>query len=115
MSEFFCLKPWENLLINNEGECFFCCFINEDGGSLGNIRSMELEEIWHSPRAGEIRKTIARGELPLACSDCALHGHRAESRKPSWSFRRIVSWARRGLRKTEARLTKLADEACGCS
>ncbi|MCX6567125.1 MAG: SPASM domain-containing protein [Candidatus Aminicenantes bacterium] len=69
-----CRKPWENFLVEANGDCYFCCFIIRPGGKIGNLTRKGLEDIWDSRKARRIRRTIARGGIPFQCQICPYFG-----------------------------------------
>ena len=69
-----CRKPWENILVEVNGDCYFCCFIIRPGGKIGNLAKNNLEDIWNSRKARRIRRAIARGVIPYCCQICPYHG-----------------------------------------
>lgn len=56
-----CRKPWENLLVEVNGDCYFCCFIIRPGGKIGNLEKKDFEDVWNSRKARRIRRAIAPG------------------------------------------------------
>jgi len=69
-----CPKPWENLLVEVNGDCYFCCFIMRPGGKIGNLKKETLEKIWISRKAHRIRRTIIKGKIPYCCQICPYYG-----------------------------------------
>jgi len=69
-----CPKPWENILIEVNGDCYFCCFIIRPGGKIGNLKKDSLENVWTSPKANRIRKLIIKGKIPYYCQICPYCG-----------------------------------------
>lgn len=74
LNSFFCLLPWEHLVVNADGKCFFCCHLNQQEGLIGDLAYQSFEEVWHSQKAYEIRSSIAHGQMPVACSKCDVFG-----------------------------------------
>jgi len=72
--ESFCHKPWDNFLVEVNGDCYFCCFIVRPGGKIGNLKKHPFEKIWTSRKATLIRKSIALGKIPYYCQLCPVHG-----------------------------------------
>jgi radical SAM protein with 4Fe4S-binding SPASM domain len=72
--EAICPKPWENFLVEVNGDCYFCCFIIRPGGKIGNLKRKTLEEVWMSRKARRIRRTIIRGKIPYCCQICPYYG-----------------------------------------
>ena len=69
-----CRKPWENCLVEVNGDCYFCCFIIRPGGKIGNLRKEGFEKIWTGRRADRIRRSIVRGKIPYRCQLCPYFG-----------------------------------------
>jgi radical SAM protein with 4Fe4S-binding SPASM domain len=74
MKNFYCHKPWENILVEVNGDCYFCCFIIRPGGRIGNLKKDTLDEAWTSRKANKIRKFIAKGKIPYCCQICPYYG-----------------------------------------
>jgi len=69
-----CRKPWENLLVEVNGDCYFCCFIIRPGGKIGNLTNKGLDNIWEGRKARRIRRSLLRGRIPYHCQICPYHG-----------------------------------------
>lgn len=55
----YCEKPFKHLYVANEnGDCYFCRWMNRGDACLGNLQQMNLRQIYHSERAESIRETI---------------------------------------------------------
>jgi len=80
--DYFCSKPWQNVMIKVNGNCYFCCFISPEDGVLGNIATQQFDEIWDGDKARRIRREIARGKLPFECRACALFGQEKQELSP---------------------------------
>jgi radical SAM protein with 4Fe4S-binding SPASM domain len=72
MKKMFCPKPWENVLIEINGDVYFCCYSHRPEGMIGRLQRDNFPEIWDSKKATKIRKKIMAGKIPLACLDCEL-------------------------------------------
>jgi radical SAM protein with 4Fe4S-binding SPASM domain len=72
MKRMFCAKPWENVLIEVNGDVYFCCFSKRPEGRIGNLKIQSFEEIWNSSEAQKIRREIMKGKIPLGCLNCDL-------------------------------------------
>jgi radical SAM protein with 4Fe4S-binding SPASM domain len=72
MKKLFCPKPWENVLVEVNGDVYFCCFSNRPGGRIGCLQTNGLMEVWGGPTATRIRKEIMAGRIPQSCLDCEL-------------------------------------------
>ena len=73
MKPMFCPKPWENVLVEINGDVYFCCFSSRPGGRLGSLQREGLKEIWEGRTAASIRKNITAGKIPQSCLDCELY------------------------------------------
>lgn len=69
-----CRKPWENCLVEVNGDCYFCCFIIRPGGKIGNLRKEGFEKVWTSRKADRIRRSIVAGKIPYHCQLCPYFG-----------------------------------------
>jgi radical SAM protein with 4Fe4S-binding SPASM domain len=69
-----CLKPWENILVEINGDCYFCCFSIRPGGKIGNLNRNTLKEVWNSKKATKIREKIMKGKIPYSCQICPYFG-----------------------------------------
>jgi radical SAM protein with 4Fe4S-binding SPASM domain len=69
-----CRKPWENFLVEVNGDCYFCCFIIRPGGKIGNLTRKSFEDIWNGRKARRIRKAVAGGAIPYYCQACPYYG-----------------------------------------
>jgi len=74
MKDFYCHKPWENILVEVNGDCYFCCFIIRPGGKIGNLKKDTLEKAWTSRKANKIRRAIAQGKILYYCQICPYYG-----------------------------------------
>lgn len=74
MKDFYCHKPWENILVEVNGDCYFCCHIYRPSGKIGNLKKNTLEEAWTSRRAKKIRRLISQGKIPYCCQICPFFG-----------------------------------------
>ena len=56
-----CTRPFTNMELNRSGDVYFCCqkWLSIP---LGNIFRHSPEEIWNSPRAKEIRRSVIDGD-----------------------------------------------------
>ena len=72
MKKMFCSKPWDHVLIEINGDVYFCCYSNRPEGIIGSLQTNSLAEIWESQEAREIRKKMMAGKIPFACLDCEL-------------------------------------------
>jgi radical SAM protein with 4Fe4S-binding SPASM domain len=63
-----CKAPFVNIFISANGDVTFCCFNRKD--ILGNIFSQNIEKIWNSEKAEDIRKTFLNKKFPAGCHIC---------------------------------------------
>lgn len=63
-----CLAPWRSLVVTTWGDVLFCP--NMAGTPLGNIHESAVHDIWNSPRAVEIRQSVARGDYRFCPTTC---------------------------------------------
>ena len=61
----FCSRPFKRLKFTPEGDVTMCCF--QERKCLGNILKNNLEEIWFSPLAEDIRKETLANNLHTIC------------------------------------------------
>lgn len=69
-----CPKPWDNFLVQVNGDCYFCCFALRPGGRLGSLKKKDFEAIWTSRKANHIRRSFTRGKIPYICQTCPYFG-----------------------------------------
>ncbi len=72
MKKMFCSKPWDHVLIEINGDVYFCCYSNRPKGIIGSLQTNSLAEIWESQEAQKIRKKMMAAKIPFACLDCEL-------------------------------------------
>ena len=65
-----CALPWTTLLLDNNGDISFCCFL----GKIANLYQMSdnaLEEVWNGRIARAVRQKWVEGRLEgLRCANC---------------------------------------------
>jgi radical SAM protein with 4Fe4S-binding SPASM domain len=70
---FPCPSPWDQLVVNAQGEILPCCCDYEGTSlSLGNLRDMTLRQAWEGPQMARLRRMHLErrfSELPL-CDTC---------------------------------------------
>ncbi|MDM8524995.1 SPASM domain-containing protein [Desulfococcaceae bacterium HSG8] len=68
---FICTKPFTNFEVWRTGEVFVCC-----GAwvpvSIGNVFEQSADEIWNSPEARELRRSVLDGDFRYCSRSCAL-------------------------------------------
>jgi len=63
LTSFLCFKPFTTMEIHTDGNCTFCCFIRS---KIGNIMGENIEAVFNSEKAQEIRKKFYQHDY----SDC---------------------------------------------
>jgi len=69
-SEPVCDKPWNNALIDLNGNVQFCCWIHE---RIGSLNDSEFYQIWNGEKARKIRSVLLRKEIPSCCTLCPVY------------------------------------------
>jgi MoaA/NifB/PqqE/SkfB family radical SAM enzyme len=64
----FCARPFEFFEVDAEGDAWVCCQDWLDT-SIGNLRNNSLMEVWNSPVAQDIRKSILDGSFNYCNKD----------------------------------------------
>ncbi|MCB2154965.1 radical SAM protein [bacterium] len=66
----FCLAPWRQTYIEENGKVHACCRIIEP---LGNLNEQSWEEIWNGPDYRNIRRTIMSWNPSAVCRYCHIN------------------------------------------
>jgi len=61
---YLCRNPWTSLYVWGDGTVTHCCYSNI--GSLGNIKTSTISEIWNSPKLQRVRNRMRRGDFIAA-------------------------------------------------
>lgn len=64
-----CRAPWRSLVVTAWGDVLACP--NLCGHPLGNIANASLEEIWNSPPAIELRRSVLAGDFKFCPNSCS--------------------------------------------
>jgi len=64
-----CKNPWENLIIDLNGDVRLCCHSNR---VIGNLNSCDFENIWNGLILRRIRKYILNNKLSEECRNCPM-------------------------------------------
>lgn len=65
----YCIGPFRDLYIRNEGYVYCCCNANQK--PFGNIRESSLEEIWNGPKWVKLRQDILSNNIRHSeCKGC---------------------------------------------
>ncbi|MHB9154100.1 MAG: SPASM domain-containing protein, partial [Endomicrobiales bacterium] len=62
-----CLWPWQQLIIDRQGEVRVHCYCDT---VVGNISTARLAEIWNNGRMATIRKKMLSGDPALCAARC---------------------------------------------
>jgi MoaA/NifB/PqqE/SkfB family radical SAM enzyme len=72
-----CAEPWQNMIINIDGNVSPCCFwanYQNSGLPLGNTNDQSLEEIWNGEGYRRLRWQIVHGNEPgFPCYECMAY------------------------------------------
>ncbi|HZO60413.1 MAG TPA: radical SAM protein [Solirubrobacterales bacterium] len=66
----YCMTVWNRLHVNSRGECTPCCYATSGDLVLGDLRKQDFDEIWNSPNAVDLRRSMATWDYPSLCSTC---------------------------------------------
>lgn len=73
-TELFCRRPWNSMLISNDGGVIFNCFCFNER-NIGNSSENTLIEIWNSDMAKRFRKKILDNTYADVCNSiCVKYG-----------------------------------------
>lgn len=64
-----CYAPHTSLYFDQHGDVRACC--QNITGSLGNIRTHSIREIWDGSRTAALRSALERDDFSLGCTHCA--------------------------------------------
>lgn len=71
----YCYKPFEDIEIHPDGSVYTCCpYWNST--SLGNVFHDDVDDIWNSPKAVELRKRILNKDYSLCNTESCLEWSR---------------------------------------
>ncbi|MBI2837130.1 MAG: Wzt carbohydrate-binding domain-containing protein [Acidobacteria bacterium] len=68
-----CNKPFNNLLVKEDGTVYLCCYLAEPHLALGNLNVNTFDEVWNSEPARLLRTEMMEDVLPRACSHCPYY------------------------------------------
>ncbi len=75
--EYFCTMPFDEMVIQSNGDVTVCCYDITGELKMGNIKDNTLEEIWNGPEYRKLRKAIASfgrlEKLPETCLKCHIY------------------------------------------
>lgn len=85
----FCQNPFHHVKINTAGEVTMCCY---QGGSLGNVLTTPIVDIWNSELAKDIRRVTKEHRLHPCCMEwkgCPFQNAKLEKEK-RYSYSPII-------------------------
>lgn len=62
-----CLKPWNSIFIEPDGEVRPCCYSSP---IYGNIYETDFPDLWNGEAAQSLRRGMVENDLPKACREC---------------------------------------------
>jgi radical SAM protein with 4Fe4S-binding SPASM domain len=66
----YCMTVWNRIHVNTQGQCTPCCYATGGDLVLGDLRTQDFDEIWNSPTAVDLRRSMATWDYPALCSTC---------------------------------------------
>jgi MoaA/NifB/PqqE/SkfB family radical SAM enzyme/flavin-binding protein dodecin len=77
-----CAMPFEVLTVVHTGQFGVCDFITDLAGPLANLSSLNIMDVWNSPRFTALRKAVNSSSPPPVCLSCEIKvGHLSEEEK----------------------------------
>lgn len=67
-TDVFCHAPFASVNFAQSGDATVCCYNRKY--VLGTYPAASLDDIWNGQRAQELRRAMARNELPMGCDIC---------------------------------------------
>lgn len=65
-----CIEPWRRVLIDVEGNVFFCARHKNQHVLLGDVRAEAFEAVWNGRRARMVRELMLQPGVPTPCRGC---------------------------------------------
>lgn len=65
-----CIIPWIHVNMEPTGDLFLCCRADQSSGSLGNVNTDSLNNIWNGDKYISIRNQMINDVEPTPCSIC---------------------------------------------
>jgi radical SAM protein with 4Fe4S-binding SPASM domain len=73
----FCTMPFDEMVIENNGNVTVCCYDITGELNMGNVLETDFLDIWNGQKYRELRKAIASfgllAELPDTCKKCTIY------------------------------------------
>ena len=101
-----CMKPWQTLYIDFDGEWRICCNDWTDLVSLGNIKDFGMyDHIWKNPKYIEYRWRLINGDRKLTpCNKCNAVPHPDFIENYKEAIKLLKSWDPAWLREVKETL-----------
>jgi len=78
--EAFCTYPFQRIKVTSEGDVTMSCF--QEKKCLGNILKKDVQQIWDSALANQIREFTEQGKLHPTCQVSSCPHYNSNNRKP---------------------------------
>jgi radical SAM protein with 4Fe4S-binding SPASM domain len=72
-----CRFPWNEILINPDGNVYPCCFWYEET-SMGDLKELSFHEIWKGNAYRQLRQELTSGNFRPTCRQCPIFGQNAK-------------------------------------
>src|SRR2546430_2577075 len=66
----YCMTVWNRVHVNTQGVYTPCCYATGGDLVLGDLRKQDFDEIWNSPNALDLRRSMETWDYPALCSTC---------------------------------------------
>jgi radical SAM protein with 4Fe4S-binding SPASM domain len=66
----YCMMVWNRIHVDSLGQCTPCPYATNGELVLGDLRDQDFDEIWNSPTARDLRRSMATWDYPAICSTC---------------------------------------------
>ena len=66
----YCINVFNRVQVDAEGTITPCAYATDDDLVLGRLGDQELDEIWNSPNAQDLRRGMLTRDLPSLCKTC---------------------------------------------
>ena len=66
----YCMTVWNRIHVSANGQCTPCCYATGGDLVLGSLVTQDFDEIWNSPTAQDLRRSMATWDYPSLCSTC---------------------------------------------
>jgi radical SAM protein with 4Fe4S-binding SPASM domain len=66
----YCMTVWNRVHVNTQGLCTPCCYATGGDLVLGDLKRQDFDQIWNSPNALDLRRSMETWDYPALCSTC---------------------------------------------